>query len=114
MTESDMQELQGAVGELAKAVMELADAVKDGPFSDSATMRVAVSVSNTARHVAGRFGVRDWAIADPDPAGAGAVAIPEDVVALARAGKTLEAVTRYRAASGASLDEAKAVIRDIT
>jgi ribosomal protein L7/L12 len=44
----------------------------------------------------------------------GAVAVPEDVVALVRAGKTVEAATRYRAVTGATLDEAKAALRDIT
>ena len=81
------------------------DAVKEGPFSDSATKRVAVSVSKAARSISSQLaGV---------PAGFGAPTVPEDVVALVRAGKTLEAVKRYREVSGATLDEAQAVIRDI-
>jgi len=120
ITESDMQELKRAVGELAQAVKELADAVKEGPFSDAATMRVAVSVSKTARNIASHFAGQDSIMVERDrveprdPADVGAVAVPEDVVALARAGKTLEAVKRYRMVSGATLDEAQAVIRDIT
>jgi ribosomal protein L7/L12 len=104
-TESDIEGIKGAVGGLAHAVEELADAVKEGPFSDSATMRVAVSVSKTARNIASQLAGQ--------PVGSGAAAVPEDVVALARAGKTLEAVKRYREVSGATLDEAQAVIRDI-
>jgi ribosomal protein L7/L12 len=68
-------------------------------------MRVAVSVSKTARNIASQLA--------GEPVGSGAVAVPEDVVALARAGKSLEAVKRYREVSGATLDEAQAVIRDI-
>jgi hypothetical protein len=99
-TESDMEELKGAVGDLAHTVMELADAVKEGPFSDSGTKRVAVSVSKTARNIASQFAGQGSTVVEPgraEPSGAagfGAVTVPEDVAALARAGKTLEAVTR--------------------
>jgi ribosomal protein L7/L12 len=119
VTKSDMQALRGAVGELAQAVKDLADAVKEGPFSDSDTRRVAVSVSKTVRNITSRFAGEELTRVDQDPAEqgdparVGAVAIPEDVVALARAGKTLEAVKRYRVVSGASLAEAQTVIRDI-
>ena len=104
-TESDREELKGAVGELARAVMELADAVDEGAFSDDQTRRVAVSVSKTARRIANQCA---------DSGVFGAVAVPEDVVALVRAGKTVEAATRYRAVTGATLDEAMAALRDIT
>jgi hypothetical protein len=36
--------------------------------------------------------------------------VPDEIVALARAGKTLEAIKRYRALNGATLDEARAAI----
>jgi hypothetical protein len=36
--------------------------------------------------------------------------VPDDIVALARAGKTVEAIKRYRALNGATVDEARAVI----
>ncbi|MDT4936318.1 MAG: hypothetical protein QOK11_4210 [Pseudonocardiales bacterium] len=42
-----------------------------------------------------------------DPPSAG---VPAEVVELARAGKQLEAVTRYRALTNASLDEARKVV----
>jgi ribosomal protein L7/L12 len=119
-TESDIQELRGAFGDLAHAVEELADAVKQGPFSDTATMRVAVSVSKTARNIASQLAGQGLVMLEPDSAeprdsaAFAAVAVPEDVVALARAGKTLEAVKQYRAVSGATLEEAQAVLRDIT
>jgi hypothetical protein len=83
-------------------------------------MRVAVDVSRTANRIAGQFGAQGQFAVAPDrvepgePPRSGAVPVPEDVVALARAGKTLEAVTRYRAATGATLDEARAVIDGIT
>jgi hypothetical protein len=114
-TESDVEALRHAIGELAGAVKDLADAVRQGPFSDSATMRVAVDVSRTASTIAGRFAAQGTIAGQPgDPASVGAVPVPEEVASLARAGKTLEAVTRYRAATGATLDEARAVISDIT
>jgi hypothetical protein len=47
-----------------------------------------------------------------DPAEFGAVGVPEDVVTPARAGKTMKAIKAYRASNGASLDQARAVIRD--
>ncbi len=120
VTESDIQELKGAVGDLTHAVQELADAVKEGPFSDTATRRVAVTVSKTARNIAAQFAGQASSMVEPgradqrDPVWFGAVAPPEEVVALVRAGKSLEAVKRYRAVSGATLEEAQAVIRDIT
>ena len=36
--------------------------------------------------------------------------VPPDVTELARAGKTLEALRRYREATGASLEQAKSVV----
>jgi len=39
--------------------------------------------------------------------------VPADVAELARAGKTLDAIKRYRELTGASMDEAKAVIAGI-
>jgi ribosomal protein L7/L12 len=33
--------------------------------------------------------------------------VPEEILALARAGKTIEAIKQYRALSGASLEDAK-------
>ena len=48
------------------------------------------------------------------PAAAGGTAtsdgVPQEIVDLARAGKTIEAITRYRALSGATLNEARSVI----
>jgi ribosomal protein L7/L12 len=120
MSEPDVEALQGALGDLAHAVEQLADAIKEGPFSDSATRLVAVDVSKTARNIARQFAEQSSILADrageesPGPAGVAAVSLPEDVVALARAGKTLDAVKRYREITGATLDEAKAVIGDIT
>lgn len=57
-----------------------------------------VSVDDPAR-------IRAQKLADAQPGG-----IPQDVVELARAGKTVEAIKRYRALNGATLDEAKAAI----
>jgi hypothetical protein len=37
-------------------------------------------------------------------------AVPSDVVELARAGKTIEAMTQYRALTNASPDEARSVV----
>jgi ribosomal protein L7/L12 len=39
--------------------------------------------------------------------------VPADVAELARAGKSLDAIKRYRELTGASMDEAKAVIAGI-
>jgi hypothetical protein len=39
--------------------------------------------------------------------------VPAEIVELARAGKTLEAVKRYRALNGATLDEARAFIAQL-
>ncbi len=39
--------------------------------------------------------------------------VPEDVVELARAGKTLEAIRRYRELTGAGSDEARDVVAAI-
>jgi hypothetical protein len=36
--------------------------------------------------------------------------VPQQVIDLARAGRTLEAITQYRAATGASLADARAVV----
>jgi ribosomal protein L7/L12 len=36
--------------------------------------------------------------------------VPEEIVELVRAGKTQEAIKRYRALNGATLDEARAAI----
>jgi hypothetical protein len=49
-----------------------------------------------------------------DPAAFGADAIPQDVIALARAGKTAKAIKAYRKVNGATLQEAEAVIRGIS
>ena len=77
-------------------------------------------MSNNARNIARQFAGQDLIAVEPNhvepksSAEFGAVAVPEDIVALARAGKTLEAVKRYRALNGATLEEAQAVIRDVT
>lgn len=42
-----------------------------------------------------------------DPAASASAGIPEDVVALARGGNTIEAIKRYRELTGAGLREAK-------
>ena len=44
------------------------------------------------------------------PYDAPADGVPEDVVELARAGKQLEAVTRYRELTGADIEEARDVV----
>jgi hypothetical protein len=44
-------------------------------------------------------------LADVQPGG-----VPEEIVALVRAGKTMEAIKRYRALNGATLDEARSAI----
>jgi hypothetical protein len=49
-----------------------------------------------------------------DPAAFGASAIPENVIALARAGKTAKAIKAYRQVNGATLQEAETVIRGIS
>jgi ribosomal protein L7/L12 len=43
----------------------------------------------------------------------GGDSIPEEVIALACAGKTLKAIKAYRNVNGATLEEAQAVIRGI-
>ncbi|MBV8461998.1 MAG: hypothetical protein JO368_01795 [Acidimicrobiales bacterium] len=119
-TESDVEALKRAMGELASAVKELADAVKQGPFSDTATKRTAVAVAKTAKDIASQFASQDATAIEPAQIGPsdslepGAMTVPEDVIALVHAGKTLEALKRYRALHGATLEEAQAVIRDIT
>jgi hypothetical protein len=50
-----------------------------------------------------RIRVAELAEAHPD-------GVPEEIVELARAGKTLEAIKQYRALNGATLDEARAFI----
>jgi ribosomal protein L7/L12 len=57
-----------------------------------------VSVDDPAR-------VRPSELADVAPAG-----VPDEIVELVRAGKTTEAIKRYRALNGATLDEARAFI----
>jgi hypothetical protein len=49
--------------------------------------------------------VRPLELADVQPGG-----VPEEIRELVRAGKTLEAIKRYRALNGATLDEARAFI----
>jgi hypothetical protein len=60
--------------------------------------RDLVSIDDPAR-------VRPRELGDVHPEG-----ILEEIIELARAGKTLEAIKRYRALNGATLDEARAVI----
>jgi hypothetical protein len=56
----------------------------------------------------------DPALVEPrDPAEFGGGGVPDEVIALARAGKTLKAIKAYRAVNGASLDEAREVIRNL-
>lgn len=57
-----------------------------------------VSIDDTAR-------VKPRELADVHPAG-----VPDDIIQLVRAGKTKEAIKRYRALNGATLDEARAFI----
>jgi hypothetical protein len=57
-----------------------------------------VSVDDPAR-------VRAMELADVHPGG-----VPEEIIELVRAGKKLQAVKRYRALNGATLDEARAFI----
>jgi hypothetical protein len=52
--------------------------------------------------------VRPLELADVEPEG-----VPEEILELVRRGKTLEAIKRYRALNGASLDEAKAFIASL-
>jgi hypothetical protein len=49
--------------------------------------------------------VRPMTLADAQPGG-----VPAEIVELVRAGKTMEAIKRYRALNGATLDEARAAI----
>jgi len=49
--------------------------------------------------------VRPTTLAEAQPGG-----VPEEIVGLVRAGKTMEAIKRYRALNGATLDEARAAI----
>jgi hypothetical protein len=49
--------------------------------------------------------VRAQELTDVQPGG-----VPDEIAELARAGKTLEAIKRYRALNGATLDEARAYI----
>lgn len=60
-----------------------------------------VSIDDAAR-------VRARALRDVAPGG-----IPADIVELARAGRTLEAIKRYRALNGSTLDEARLAIAEI-
>jgi len=57
-----------------------------------------VSIDDPAR-------VRPMTLAEAQPGG-----VPEEIVELVRAGKTVEAIKRYRALNGATLDEARAAI----
>ncbi len=57
-----------------------------------------VSVDDPAR-------VRPQELAEVHPAG-----VPDEIAELVRAGKTVEAIKRYRALNGATLDEARAFI----
>jgi hypothetical protein len=49
--------------------------------------------------------IRHESLAEAVPSG-----VPDEIVELAHAGKTLEAIRRYRALNGATLDEARAAI----
>lgn len=60
-----------------------------------------VSIDDPAR-------VRPFALEEAHPEG-----VPQEIVELARAGKTLEAIKRYRALNGATLDEARAAIANL-
>jgi hypothetical protein len=49
--------------------------------------------------------IRAMSLDEAQPAG-----VPDEIVELVRAGKTVEAIRRYRALNGATLDEARAAI----
>jgi hypothetical protein len=53
--------------------------------------------------------VRPMGLEDVQSAG-----VPDEIAELARAGKTLEAIKRYRALNGATLDEARAAIAKLS
>ena len=62
-----------------------------------------VHAERVGQHVGVPFG-------DPTTAAAG---VPDDVVALARGGRKIEAIKRYRELTGAGLAEAKAAVDGI-
>jgi len=69
-----------------------------GPFHHSSKGEDMISVDDPAR-------VRPLDLADVEPGG-----VPPEILELVRRGKTKEAILRYRALNGATLDEAQAFI----
>jgi hypothetical protein len=92
-----------------------------GPGSDGSWLRIQLDVpigGGERRGVFGRQQRAQDAVVIDDPARVRPLELPEDrrsgteqdVAALVRAGKTLEAVKKYRAATGATMEEARAFI----
>jgi len=90
-----------------------------GALGDSVTVKLDAPVGGTEGHgllhrksrgedmvsIDDPAGVRPMALAAAEPGG-----VPPAIVELVRAGKTVEAIKRYRALNGATLDEARAAI----
>ncbi len=72
-----------------------------GPFHRSSKGEDMISVDDPAR-------VRPLDLAEAQPGG-----VPPEILELVRRGKTKEAILRYRALNGATLDEAQAFIAGI-
>lgn len=95
-----------------------------GPGSDGSWLRIRLNVpigGGERRGVLGRQQRGQETVVIDNPARVRPLQLPADdlgateqeVAALVRAGKTLEAVRRYRAATGATLDEARAFIAQL-
>jgi hypothetical protein len=69
-----------------------------GPFHRGSGGQDKVSVDDPAQ-------VRPMSLDEAQPGG-----VPDEIAELVRAGKTVEAIRRYRALNGATLDEARAAI----
>jgi hypothetical protein len=74
---------------------------RGGLFRRESRGQVLVQIDDPGR-------VRPLELADVQPGG-----VPDEILELARAGKKLEAVKRYRALNGATLDEARAFIASL-
>jgi ribosomal protein L7/L12 len=93
-----------------------------GALGDSVTIKLDTPIGGGERHGLLKRGsrgqemvsvddparVRPAELADVHPSG-----VPDEIVELARAGKTTEAIKRYRALNGATLDEARAFVASL-
>jgi len=72
-----------------------------GPLRGQPRAQKLIQLDDPAR-------VRPLDLAEIHPAG-----VPDEIIQLVRAGKTFEAIKRYRALNGATLDEARAFIAQL-